>query len=66
MSEYFSRRICAEIDLDAAKSNLLALKGRIDESCTKLACVVKADAYGHGDVGRMKMYQEMGVDFFCV
>ncbi len=66
MSEYFSRRICAEINLDAAKSNLLALKDFIDESCTKPACVVKADAYGHGDVGLMKMYQEMGVDFFCV
>lgn len=66
MSDYFSRRICAEIDLDAAKSNLLALKGYIDESCTKPACVVKADAYGHGDVGLMKMYQELGVDFFCV
>lgn len=66
MSQYFSRRICAEINLDAAKSNLLALKDFIDESCTKPACVVKADAYGHGDVGLMKMYQEMGVDFFCV
>lgn len=66
MSDYFSRRICAEIDLDAAKSNLLALKEYIDEGCTKPACVVKADAYGHGDVGLMKMYQEMGVDFFCV
>ncbi len=66
MSEYFSRRICAEINLDAAKSNLAALKNYIDESCTKPACVVKADAYGHGDVGLMKMYQEMGVDFFCV
>ncbi|MBQ8176070.1 MAG: alanine racemase [Oscillospiraceae bacterium] len=66
MSDYFSRRICAEIDLDAARSNLLALKSYIDESCTKPACVVKADAYGHGDVGLMKLYQEMGVDFFCV
>ncbi len=66
MSDYFSRRICAEIDLDAASSNLLALKGFIDESRTKPACVVKADAYGHGDVGLMKLYQEMGVDFFCV
>ncbi|MBQ5320149.1 MAG: alanine racemase [Oscillospiraceae bacterium] len=66
MLEYFSRRICAEINLDAARSNLLALKDFVDESCTKPACVVKADAYGHGDVGLMKMYQEMGVDFFCV
>ncbi|MBQ7980418.1 MAG: alanine racemase [Oscillospiraceae bacterium] len=66
MSDYFSRRICAEIDLDAARSNLLALKDFIDESCTKPACVVKADAYGHGDVGLMKLYQKMGVDFFCV
>ncbi len=66
MSEYFSRRICAEIDLDAARSNLLALKGYIDESCTRPACVVKADAYGHGDVGLMSLYQDMGIDFFCV
>ena len=66
MSEYFSRRIYAEINLDAARSNLLALKDYIDESCTKPACVVKADGYGHGDVGLMKLYQEMGVDFFCV
>ncbi len=66
MSEYFSRRISAEINLDAAKSNLEALSAFIDNTCTKPACVVKADAYGHGDVGLMNLYQEMGVDFFCV
>lgn len=32
----------------------------------KMACVVKANAYGHGDKEISKKLEEFGVDFFCV
>lgn len=32
----------------------------------KPACVIKANAYGHGDIELALLYQELGVDFFCV
>lgn len=32
----------------------------------KMACVVKANAYGHGDKELSKKLEEFGVDFFCV
>ena len=58
------KRVRAEIDLDAAEKNLHALKELLGD--IKPACVVKADGYGHGDAEIMQLYQEMGVDFFCV
>lgn len=66
MNKQFLKRIRAEIDLDAAERNLAALKGFLDPNCTKPACVIKADGYGHGDAELMDLYQSMGVDFFCV
>lgn len=66
MEDYFSKRVCAEINLSAAERNLSALKSFFDESFTKPACVIKADAYGHGDTEIMKLFQDAGVTFFCV
>lgn len=66
MEENFLKRIRAEISLDAAENNLNELKKFLDSEHTKPACVIKADGYGHGDVELMKLYQSMGVDFFCV
>ena len=66
MEQLFLRRVRAEIDLAAAERNLSALKGVLNLSRTKPACVIKADGYGHGDAELMKLYQDMGVDFFCV
>lgn len=59
-------RIRAEIDLDAAAKNFTALRGFLYDGFTKPACVIKADGYGHGDLPLMKLYQDMGADFFCV
>lgn len=66
MKKAFLKRVRAEIDLDAAEKNLTALKGFLRKDCTEPACVIKADAYGHGDVPLMRVYQDMGVKFFCV
>lgn len=66
MKKEFLNRIRAEIDLDAAERNFTALKGFLYDGFTKPACVIKADGYGHGDLPLMKLYQDMGADFFCV
>ncbi len=66
MEKQFLNRIRAEIDLGAADQNFKALKGFLYDDYTKPACVVKADGYGHGDLPLMKLYQDMGADFFCV
>lgn len=66
MEKQFLNRIRAEIDLDAAEKNFTALKGFLYDDFTKPACVIKADGYGHGDLPLMKLYQDLGVDFFCV
>lgn len=66
MEKLFLERVRAEINLDAAEKNFRKLKGFLYDGFTKPACVIKADGYGHGDVRLMKLYQELGVDFFCV
>ncbi len=40
-------RICANIDLDAARDNMEFMKMRLPEN-TQMAAVIKADGYGHG------------------
>lgn len=65
MERKFLTRVRAEIDLSAAERNYTALKSLLRE-VTRPACVIKADAYGHGDVQLMKLYQNLGTDFFCV
>ncbi len=59
-------RAWAEIHLDRARKNLEILTSLLDTKYTKPVCVIKANAYGHGDVEMMKLYQSMGVDFFAV
>ncbi|MBQ8780089.1 MAG: alanine racemase [Oscillospiraceae bacterium] len=66
LPESFLRRTWAEIHLDRAERNLEILKSRINSECTRPACVIKANAYGHGDTELMKCYSRMGVDFFTV
>ncbi len=65
MERKFLTRVRAEIDLSAAERNYTSLKSLLQE-VTRTACVIKADAYGHGDVQFMKLYQSLGADFFCV
>lgn len=59
------KRLWAEINLDAARSNYLTVKNQIKNE-TKLCCVIKANAYGHGAVRLAKLYRELGVDYFAV
>ena len=54
-----------EIDRRAIRSNTRAFKNLLDRS-TKLMCVVKADAYGHGAVQCAKAMIASGADAFGV
>ncbi len=55
---------CAVINLDNLRHNLSVLKKRCGEKIP--ACVVKADAYGHGDCVVVPFLEELGINFFCV
>lgn len=59
------KRFWAEIDMNAAESNFKLIKSKLKEN-TKLCCVVKANAYGHGAVYLSKLYEKLGADFFAV
>ncbi len=61
----FTRRLWAEINMNAVKANYEAIRETIGEG-VKLCCVVKADAYGHGAVELCKLYHTLGADFFAV
>ena len=65
MCVIFTRRLWAEINMDAAISNYHAIKNQIGED-TKICCVIKADGYGHGAVELAKLYSELGCDYFAV
>ena len=59
------KRYWAEVSLDAAENNFDIIKSRIKPE-TKLCCVIKADAYGHGAVQLARLYEEKGADYFAV
>ena len=59
------KRFWAEIDINAAEKNFKIIKSKLN-SKTKLCCVVKANAYGHGAVYLSKLYETLGADFFAV
>lgn len=63
--EHFFKRTWAQIDLDAIKHNYLQIRKNISEK-SKIMCVIKADAYGHGAVALAKEYEQMGADWFAV
>lgn len=56
-------RVWAEVDTDAIKKNVLAIKEGLDTK-TKICAVVKADAYGHGAVPVAKALKDI-VDFYA-
>ncbi|MCM1330398.1 MAG: alanine racemase [Ruminococcus sp.] len=66
MEKHFLKRVRAEINLGAAEHNFKAVKALLDPVKTKPACVIKADGYGHGDRELLRLYEELGADFFCV
>lgn len=59
------KRFWAEIDINAAEKNFNIIKARLRKG-TKLCCVVKANAYGHGAVYLSRLYESLGADFFAV
>ena len=62
--EPFQKRTWAEINLEALKFNFQQIKKHIGK--TKICCVIKANAYGHGAVQLAKLYEELGADYFAV
>ena len=64
MNDFF-RRTWAEIDLDAVAHNYHQIKDRLNPG-TKVCCVIKADAYGHGAELLAREYEELGADWFGV
>ena len=44
----YLRRTWAEVDIDALKHNFDEIRASVDPKA-KIICVIKADAYGHGD-----------------
>ncbi len=58
------RPTVAIINLDNLMHNYRTIKQHIDE--TKLLCVIKADAYGHGIIEYAKVLSKLGVDYFGV
>ena len=59
------RDVYTEIDLDALRHNLKAIRQHINPA-SKLCAVVKANAYGHGAVEVSKVAVECGADFLAV
>ncbi|MCI7767634.1 MAG: alanine racemase [Oscillospiraceae bacterium] len=62
----FLRRAWAEVHLDRLDGNLKALRSLIDENTTQIACVVKANAYGHDDGNIAPYLESKGLSFFAV
>jgi alanine racemase len=58
-------RCWVEVDLDALRHNVAAIRRRLRPG-TKLMAVVKADAYGHGLPQVARGLMECGVDAFAV
>ncbi len=58
------RRTWAEIDLDAIEYNFSIIKQSIGAS--RICCVVKANAYGHGVRQIAAEYERLGADFLAV
>ena len=61
----FLKRTWAQIDLDAIEYNFLNIKEKLSDK-TKLMCVLKADAYGHGVKFLVKKLEKLGVDWYGV
>lgn len=55
---------CAVINLDNLRHNIEEIRKRMPTK--ELACVVKADAYGHGDCVVAHFLEDLGINFFAV
>ena len=61
----FLKRTWAEINLDALKSNIEAIRSAIPPQ-TGIIPVARADAYGHGDGYIAGELEKLGIHFFAV
>jgi alanine racemase len=61
--ETYRKRTWCEIDLQALKYNIDTIKSITDK---RIIAVVKANAYGHGDVEISTKLQNLGIDYFAV
>lgn len=59
------RRTWAEISISNVIYNYKMLKSKLSAQ-TKVCCVVKANAYGHGAVELSREYEKLGADFLAV
>lgn len=63
--DHFLKRTWAEIDFTALSTNYTIVRSHLELNC-KLMAVVKADAYGHGDIQVALHLQKLGTDWFGV
>ena len=59
-----SFRACAEINLDALKHNIQEIQAVLGD--TKLMCVIKTNAYGHGSIVLARELAAMGAYGYAV
>ena len=59
------KRTWAEIDIDAVQENFNTIRQQIGNH-TKVCCVIKANAYGHGALQLANVYEKSGADFLAV
>lgn len=63
--EQFGRQTWVEIDLARIRDNYHVIRGLVP-SKTRIICVVKDDAYGHGSVPAARVLQQEGADWFAL
>lgn len=63
--DYLIRRTWAKIDVNAIRHNFEEIKKHLNPK-TRILCVLKADAYGHGAEFLVREYEKIGADFFGV
>ena len=61
----YLKRTWRVVDLDAIEHNFQVIRDSLPEDC-KMMAVVKADAYGHGDIAVARTCGKLGVDWFAV
>jgi len=61
--EKYRKRTWCEIDLNALRYNIDTIRSITDK---KIIAVVKANAYGHGDIEISTELQNIGIDYFAV
>ncbi|MGM0548697.1 MAG: alanine racemase [Bacillota bacterium] len=65
MEQKIKRPAWLEIKLQALANNYQFIRSKLDQK-TKIAAVVKADAYGHGAVKIAQKLVDLGTEYLCV